>query len=261
MPQQRIYRTEGIVLREQDYGEADRILTLLTPSGKLSVLAKGIRRATSHKVGHLGMFYRAQLLLARGRNLQIVSQAESLEEFEGIRHDLLRFTYACYAGELMDRFTQEEEECPELYELMGDGLRWFAQEQDLRLWLHFYELRLLSYAGYQPQLFSCVACHAPIQPEANAFSAAEGGLVCPRCLPEYPQARLVSLNAQKVLRYLMTHASGELRALTLLEATHNEVEALLQGYVEYVLEREVRSVAFLRQLRREIREGERASRG
>lgn len=248
-PRERVRRTEAIVLRQLDYGEADRILTLLTPGGKCSALAKGIRRATSRKVGHLGLFYRARLMLARGRNLQIVTQAESLEEFEGIRGDLLRFTYACYAGELMDRFAQENEESPSFYDLMVRALRWFSQEDELRLWMRYFEIRLLCSAGYQPELYSCVGCQEEIQPRPNRFSAAHGGVLCPRCFDLEPAARSVSINAQKVLRFLLTHDTADVRALRLRESTHTELEALLQWYLQYILEREIKSVSFLRHLR------------
>ena len=259
MRQERLYRTEAIVLRQLDYGEADRILTLLTPAGKVSAIAKGIRRPTSRKVGHLGLFYRAQLMLARGRNLDVVTQAESLEEFEGIRGDLLRFTYACYAGELMGRFIQEEEESAALYELMSQGLRRFAVEEDLRLWMRFFELRLLSLSGYQPELFACVHCHERIQPVTNFYWPESGGLLCPRCSTDVAAAVEVSVNSQKVLRFLMTHAAGEVRALRVSEATHKRVEELTQDYVEYTLEREVQSVTFLRRLRRDLQEAANAA--
>ena len=252
MREQRLYRTEAIVLRERDFGEADRILTLLTPAGKISALAKGIRRATSRKVGHLGLFSRAQVLLARGRNFRIVSQAECLESFEELGADLLRFTYACYMAELMDRFAQEEEENQALYDLMAQGLHWCAHEADLSLWMRRFELRLLSYSGYQPQLFHCVGCHAEIEPVQNRFSSQAGGLMCARCAADEPLARPISVNGQKVLRYLMTHSSDDLRRLRLHEATLREIESLLQHYLEYVLEREVRSVVFLRRLRHEL---------
>lgn len=252
MPPDRLYRTEAIVLRQRDYGEADRILTLLTPGGKISVIAKGIRRATSRKVGHLGLFYRANLLVARGRNLDIVTQAESIEEYEGIRGDLERFAHACYAGELVDRLAPEGEESPALYNLLAEGLRWFAEEEDLRLWMRYYELRLLTHAGYRPELFQCVGCHETLQAQRNYFSCEQGGALCPRCGAEASRAAAMSLNAQKVLRYLLTHGSDEVRALRVSAATHGEIEALLQRYLEYTLEREVLSVGFLRQLRREL---------
>ena len=252
MREQRLYRTEAIVLRERDYGEADRILILLTPAGKIAALAKGIRRSTSRKVGHLGLFNRAQVLMARGRNFDIVSQAESLEEFEGLRKDLLRFTYACYIGELVDRFAQEGEENEALYALMVQGLRWCAQATDLSLCIRRFELRLLSYSGYQPQLFQCVGCHDEIQPVANFFSSEAGGLLCARCAEPEALATPISVNAQKVLRFLMTHSLDDLRLFRLQDATQREVESVLHHYLEYVLERELRSITFLRRLRHEL---------
>lgn len=253
MRQERLYRTEGIVLRELDYAETDRILTLLTPEGKLSALVHGIRRATSRKVGHLGLFYRAQLLMARGRNLDIVTQAESLEEFEGLRGDLLRFTYACYIGELVERLSREEEG-GELYALTIDALRRIADEPDPRLWTRYFELRLLTYTGYRPELFHCLGCQEPIRPEANVFVASEGGLFCPRCGAAHRRGRTVSVNAQKVLRYLATRSPEEVEGLRISEGTHAEVEALLYEYLEFTLERELKSVTFLQRLRRELRE-------
>lgn len=258
MRQSRLYRTEGIVLRERDYAEADRILSVLTPGGKLSVLAKGIRRPTSRKVGHLGLFYRANLMIARGRNLDIVTQAESISEFDGIRNDLVRFTYACYVGELVERMAPENEESP-LYGLTVQALHWLDVERDPRLWLRYFELLLLRIGGYQPELFTCLACDRDLEPTVNYFSADEGGMLCARCGQHRTLAKAVSLNAQKVLRYLQTHQADEVRCLSLTETTHNEIESLLYRYLEYVLEREVRSVVFLQRLRRELRAIERAA--
>ncbi len=252
MRQERVYRTEAIVLRELNYAEADRILTLLTPGGKLNALAKGIRRPTSHKVGHLGLFFRVRLMLARGRNLDIITQAESLEDHDGLRSDLLRFSYACYIGELVERFSQEEEENQPLYDLMVQALCWLANEQDPRLWTRYFELRVLTVSGYQPDLFHCVSCHRTIVPETNYLHAAQGGFLCARCGPAQAQARAVSLNAQKVLRYLQTHGAEDVRALNVGPATHSEIESLLRGYLEFTLERELKSAAFLQRLRREM---------
>ncbi|MHB1296127.1 MAG: DNA repair protein RecO [Anaerolineae bacterium] len=260
MPQERLYRTEGLVLREMNYAEADRILTLITPDGKLSVLAKGIRRPTSRKAGHLGLFDRARILVAKGRNLDIVTQAESLEQFEGLHKDLLRFTYACYAGELTDRLAEEEEGSRELYELLLETLRRFDTASDLALWARYFEMRLLSYSGYQPNLFRCVSCGREIVPETNYLSAEVGGLLCSRCGPGVARAIALSINAQKVLRYLQTHGAEEVATLRLNPATHAEVEAALLAYLEYILERELKSASFLQRLRRDMRivEGQRA---
>ena len=252
MPRPRVYRTQAIVLRQQDYAEADRILTLLTPGGKRSVLARGIRRPTSRRAGHLGLFARVELMLAQGRQLDIVTQAESLDAHEGLWHDLLRFTYACYAAELVDHFLPEEDENPAVYDLLAQTLEVLAEGPDLRLWARYFELTLLRLCGYHPEFFSCVLCGQPIAPEANRFDVTQGGLVCPRCAHEAPGARPVSLAAQKVLRYLSTREPQEIAKLALHEATHRELEELLQTFLQYTLERELKSTAFLRQLRSEL---------
>ena len=123
MSRSRVYGTEAIILRRTDYGEADRLLTLMTPNlGKLRVIAKGARKITSRKAGHIEMFTRVQLLLARGRTFDIVSQAETIEAHRQLREDLLRGGYAHYLGELTDQFTQEGSEDPALYDLLANGM-------------------------------------------------------------------------------------------------------------------------------------------
>lgn len=252
MAQPRLYRIEAIVLRQQDYGEADRILTLLTAGGKLTVLARGIRRVTSHKAGQLGLFARANLLLARGRNMETVTQAENLEQYEGLHGDLMRFTYASYLAELCDRFVQPEEDSHELYALLATGLRWMATRARPWIWARYFEMRLLGLAGYRPELYTCVHCGREIEPVDNYFSAGEGGVVCARCGPGEPPAVGISLGVQKVLRYLAGHDAEQIEQLRLRPATARELEALLWRYLEYTLERELQTTQFLRRMRREL---------
>jgi DNA repair protein RecO (recombination protein O) len=252
LPRPRVHQTEAIVLREQNYGEADRILTLLTPAGKVTVLARGVRKPTSRKSGHLGLFHRSRLMLAQGRNMDLVTQAEVLDVYEGLWHDLLRFTYACYAAELIDRFVPEDEDSPVLYELLSAALGWFATGNDLRLWARYFELSLLQHTGYLPSLYQCVVCGAELQAEMNLFDVTQGGLVCARCGTAIAGAKPVTLAAQKVLRYLSTHEPGEVMLLNVHEATHRELESLMHAFLQYTLERELKSTAFLRRLRSEL---------
>lgn len=252
MPRPRVYQREGIVLRQLDYGEADRILTIITPEGKVRAMAKGIRRAVSRKAGHLGLFTRSQMMLAQGRNLDIVTQAQSLEEFEGIRGDLERFYYASYVGELADRISQEEEENRGLYTFFLTALRWLNEERDLALGTRLFEVRLLGASGFQPTLFTCVACGGATREETNYLNAELGGILCPRCGREQPGSVAVSVNAQKVLRYLQRHNVDDIRRLRVGASTHAELEALLLPYLEYTFEREFRTAAYLRRMRDEL---------
>lgn len=123
MKTERLYRAEAIVLRRQDFGEADRVLTLFSPRlGKFRAVAKGVRRPKSRLGGHVELFTRSNLQLAHGRNLDIVTQAETVKPLHTIRHDLWKAAYACYAVDLVDQFMVERVENEAIYHLLAEFL-------------------------------------------------------------------------------------------------------------------------------------------
>src|SRR5919205_3086957 len=115
---ERIYRTEAVILRRSDFGEADRLLTLITPNGKRRVIAKGARKTPSRLAGHIELFTHTALLLAVGRNLDIITQSTILSSFDRLRGDLRRIGAAYYAAELIDRLIEEEDENRPAFELL-----------------------------------------------------------------------------------------------------------------------------------------------
>ena len=171
-------RVEAVVLRHTDWGEADRLLSLFTrEAGKLRSVAKGVRRLRSRKAGHLEPFTRVALMLARGRDLWIVTQAETVDAFQPLREDLVRTGYAAYVIELLDRFTYEEGENRPLYSLLVDTLGRVALEPDPFLSVRYYEMRLLDIVGFRPNLFHCVQCGNEIKAQDQFFSAEKGGVL------------------------------------------------------------------------------------
>jgi DNA repair protein RecO (recombination protein O) len=252
MRRERLYRTEAIVLKRSDFGEADRLLTLYTPRlGKTRAIAKGVRKPTSRKSGHVELFTHSQLLIAKGRNLDIVTQAETVHAFRALREDLLRTTYAYYAAELVDLFVEEGIENHPLFDLLLAMLGWLGDASDLDLTTRFFELRLLSLLGYRPQLFQCVACRRQIEPVANFFSSADGGILCADCGQNHRGAKEITLNALKVLRFLQTGDYDTCRRLRLSRPLHKELEKTMYDYITYTLERNLKSVKFLNTLRRQ----------
>jgi DNA repair protein RecO (recombination protein O) len=252
---ERLYRTEAVVLRRQDIGEADRLLTLYTPRmGKLRAIAKGARKPTSRKAGHLELFLHSTLLVAKGQTLDIVTQAETIHTFRALREDLERTTYAHYVAELLDQFSSEGQENQSAFDLLVTTLERLCETQDLRLATRFYELRLLAFEGYQPQLFRCLDCGDVIQPVVNYFHPGQGGILCPRCgeglvVGFKSPVRPVSVSTLKVLRYMQTHDYGQCSRLRLKPDTHRDLEALMLQYVTYILEHSLKSVAFLNRVR------------
>lgn len=250
---ERIFRTEAIILRRQDFKEYDRLVTLFTPDhGKFTVIAKGVRKPTGRMTGHVEQFSRSEMLIARGRDLSILNQSEMTDAFLPIREDLERAAYAHYLIELLDRFTEPEEASPMLYELLLGTLRRIADDgADLRVVARHYELALLVLVGYPPELFDCVVGHEPLEPIDQFFSPFEGGVVCPEHAENNLRVMPISLTALKVLRFLQTQPFEMCDKLTLNGVLHLELERLMQAYIVFVLERRLKSVEFIQRLRHE----------
>lgn len=252
----RVFKTPAIVLRQRRLGDADKVVTLYTANfGKLDAVAKGVRKATSRLAGQVEPLNHAHFLLAKGRNLEIITQAQTIESFQPLRENLERLSRGFYAAELLDRFTEDHAENFTLYRLLLDTLRRLATRQDLDVVLRFYEMSLLGHLGYQPELDDCVACRARLRAETNLWSAAAGGVLCPRCVQPDTVVRPLSVNALKVLRVYQSGAFAAAARVALTPELADELERHLREYVQYVLEREVRSVSFMDSVRRQARRG------
>jgi len=246
-------RVEGVVLRHSNWGEADRLLWLYTLElGKIRAIAKGVRKPRSRKGGHLEPFTRVNLLLARGREIPIVTQAEAVDPYLALRDDLLRGTYASYAVELLDRFTYEEGENRSLYHLLVDTLTRLVQLDELDLVIHYYVIRLLDLMGFRPQLFECANCGKEILPQDQYFSALQGGALCPQCGLQLNGSRPISMNALKYLRHFQRSSFSDAKRARLTPELSREIEILMQHYLTYLLERGLNTPAFLRRMRKDI---------
>jgi DNA repair protein RecO (recombination protein O) len=244
---------EAVVLRHSDWGEADRMLWLFTRQmGKVRAIAKGIRKPRSRKAGHLEPFTHSGLLLAWGRDLWIVTQAEAIDMHLTLREDLLRLSYASYVIELLDRFTYEEGENPELYRLLADTMNRLDKELDPLIVVRYYEFRLLDLVGFRPQLFNCVSCGNEIKAENQYFSASQGGVLCPNCGLKQEGAQPVSMDALRFLRHFQRSSYVEASRARLSPGVSREIEWLMQHYLTYLLERGLNTPAFLRRVRREM---------
>lgn len=252
MPDPRIYRTEALVLKAFDYGEADKILTLYTPGrGKLRAIAKGVRRTKSRKAGHLDLFTRSTLLLARGRQFDVITQAESIDHFGAMRDDLWRSSFAHYVAELIDGFTAEDLPSYPLYSLAVVTFGRLTDAADLDLVTRAFEMQLLGVTGYRPQLHRCLQCSELIEPGQNRFSVSMGGVLCPSCGMLDQTAHQITVPALKLLRNLQNNERATLSLSALDPDVHREVEARLREYIVYRLERAPRSAGFLDRLRTE----------
>jgi len=284
MRELRSYPTEAIILKQSDLGEADRILTLFTPrKGKFSAIAKGIRRPISRKTGHLDLLCHTQLQMALGRNLDIITQAQTIESYPQMHDDMWYMACGFYLAELVDRFVEDSTPHSDVYDLLLASLRTLnneaAQEaqsavagplvredvergkQDeqeqkkignngntlTRLLMRYFEIYLLASVGYEPVLRSCANCDTELRAEENGFAPSLGGALCPNCahLWAYP----ISVNALKVLRLLHRTDWAQVPRFQLDSRLHAEMEQAMHGLIRFHLERDMQSWSFLEMLR------------
>jgi DNA repair protein RecO (recombination protein O) len=238
MTASRLYNTKAIVLKKNELGEADNILTLYTPHrGKLRAVAKGVRRPKSKLGGHTELLTYSEMLLARSKNLDIITQSQNIESFTPLRNDLLRTSQALYVVELVDRFTAEEEENYPLFMLLVNTMHWLCQARHSELILRYFEIRLFEQSS--------------LEPGGHFFTPSGGGVLCPRCHDQEPVVYAFSVNALKVMRFLQRSDYTSVDRLRLNPGLSLELKRLMQGYIRYLLEREVKSAEWLDRLEKE----------
>ncbi len=179
------YKTTGLVLGRTNLGEADRIITFLTPDrGRLRAVARGVRRSQAKLAGHLELFSQTELMLAEGRNLDVVTSARLISYPENLTADWQALSYAYLAAEMLMRLAPDEA-ADGLYQLAAAAVRHLAGGASGVEFELGFKLRLLGELGYQPDLDACVVCRKPWQAEGHYwFNPELGGLVDVSCVSE-----------------------------------------------------------------------------
>ncbi len=258
VPVPRRYTTDAIVLSRFDYGEADRILTLLTPgAGKIKAIAKGIRRQKSRIGGSLEPFAELRVALAHGRTFDVVTQVEVIHPWLNLRDDLVSFGTASYIAEMAER-TQEERHAIEsvyllvkrAYELLDAGM---APGRVAR----WYEMHLAVELGIRPEVDRCVECGRLLEAEERfRWVPPLGGVLCERD-PGPPQGIAgLTLEALKLLKAYQRMDVEAIAALRVRAEVEAEVESAMRAFLAYTLDRSPKSLAFLD----EVRASERSTR-
>ena len=230
------YRDSGIVLRTYKLGEADRIVVIMTAGrGKVRAVAKGVRKTTSRYGGRLEPLSHVALQLHEGRNLDVVSQAETIDHFRPLRDDLDRLTRGVSLLEVVDQIAQEREANPRLYQMLLCALRTLAADPSPLLVPAFY-WKVLALDGVSPELDTCVSCGG--DEPLVAFDLAEGGVLCRTCR----RGVAISPEAIALLRRILGGELGAVLREPATPATH-EVSLLATRSMETHLERRLRTLA------------------
>lgn len=240
-----LYKEQGIVLRTHKLGEADRIVTILTQdSGKVRGVAKGVRRTKSRFGARLEPFTHVDLLCYRGRGaLDTITQAEIISSHRQVRGDLGLFSAGETMLEAADKVAEEHERNSQLFLLLLWGLRALDDSPaDPSAVAESYLLKLLSISGFHPSLTACASCGAL---DPRLFANSQGGAVCPTCAE--PGAIGVAPEALALLAKLGGEKLASVSAGDVPARTRTQATALLTGFVEFYLERRMRSLPLMTQ--------------
>lgn len=246
------YKATGIVLHRLNLGETDKIVTLLTrENGKLGAVVKGARRVNSKLSGATELFTYSNLLLATGKNLDIVSQGEIRESFPALRDDLPLLARATYLCELVDRLSEERDPNAEVFDTLLSALYLLQRAADRPdIIVHAFELRLLAERGYAPELTRCVRCGESAERQKIGFSPSLGGVLCRQ--DRFSVDDSIEIG-QPTLAYLLELLTAEPEHLLTREvpppATARETARCLRWYIRYRAERDLKSAEFLDMLR------------
>lgn len=243
-----LYRAEAVVLRTHKLGEADRIITLLTRNqGRVRAVAKGVRRTSSRWGSRLEPFSHVDLQLAEGRNLDTITQAETIAPFSAtLGADYERYTAGTVMLETAERLIVEDRE-PALQQflLLVGGLRALTEATPSDVGrgpgqvLDSFLLRSLAVAGYAPSFDGCARCG--LEGPHRWFHPSAGGILCPGC--RLPGSSNPSAETVVLLGALL---AGDWAVVGASEVRHRrEATGMISAYVQWHLERGLRSLAYV----------------
>jgi DNA repair protein RecO len=240
-----LYRTNAIVLRTRNFGEADRIVVLFSEEfGKFEAVVKGARRQRSRFIGSTLAFNYIKAMLLTGKSLDTLSQAELIHSFTKLHEDLTKFAYSSFWVELVDGFIPERQEAKEIFRFLLAAFIVLEKTADPTILNLAFEIRLLYYLGYQPQIDHCAGCGGAL-PKTVSFSAQAGGVVCPDCSIKYRDLIEVDETDIQLLKHLGETDLRELGTFSFPAAHCKTIQRMLRDFIEARLDHPLKSQVFL----------------
>jgi DNA repair protein RecO (recombination protein O) len=266
----RVYKAEAVVLRRHNLGETDKSVILFTRNqGKLSAVAKGARRPTSRISGATELFSHCVVMLAVGRNLDVITQCEVREPFLGLRADLNRFAAASYLAELTDSMLEDRMPAPGLFDLLVESLRILDAGGSVLAAVCAFELHASRELGYEPSVSLCVRCRNAVLPSeeesaetngehlsqqtssagtAVGFSPSLGGVVCRSCLPRVRDAEKIDERTVMLARQMLNRSPAECQKIQADDEALRTLGRLMRRHIECRTERRVKAADFMEAL-------------
>jgi DNA repair protein RecO (recombination protein O) len=241
-----LYKTRAVVLKRRELGEADELITLISPTrGKITAVAKGSRRIKSSLAGRVEPFTYLDLLLATGRTLDVISQIRVLDAHRGLLGNLARLAYGSYILDLVDGFVIDEEHMPGVFSLLLQALKALENGADGELAARWAELRLTGELGLGLRLDHCVKCG---NSALSVLAESSGGFCCRGCAGELEGALSIDARTVELLRFLSRARPVALRRLKVDAGSREGMRRVLHRHIQYRWPHRFKSADFIKSL-------------
>lgn len=244
-----IIKTKGIVIKRVNLGEADKIITLLTKDrGKIRAIAKGVRKPKAKLAGFLDLFHYNEYLIAEGRNLDIITNASTVENWYGINQNLSQVALAYYMAETIDKLIEETQEIGDIFDLIYFCFDTLCLNKiNLDVLRSFFEINIVSALGYKPELDRCIECNQVIQKDAW-FSFALGGVLDSSHKNSGLLVLPLSLLDLKTLKEIYINNVHDLKSINWVSEISPQLSKISTGFLNYIVDRNIKSQEFLNEV-------------
>jgi len=235
------YTTQGFILKRINLGESDRIVTAFTRDfGKIKFVAKGVRKIKSRLAGSIEPFYISELVISKGKNLDILTTANIIETSLETRTGLEAIKTASFFIELIDKMIPEKSPNENIYDLLVEVFAEFKEDPDLKTLRAYFESKFYQLSGLFPETSVCIKCGEK-PTEDLFFSATGGGVIDQRCRLDFPDNQELSYDAAKVWRFMSENNFCEVKRIKLPIKIKKELVSISDCYLYNVTQRNFNS--------------------
>ncbi|MCI8345997.1 MAG: DNA repair protein RecO [Clostridia bacterium] len=229
-------KTKGIIIAENNVGDFDKMLTILTPNGKLSCSAKGARRPKSQLMAGTQFLCFGEYMMFKGSNTYTLNSCETIELFYNLRIDLDKLKYAVHITKIISDVTYENQNTYKILQLYLNTLYVIANtDMDLNFVISIFKVRLMCLLGFKPRLDRCVNCQ---NEEVNHFSFKDNGLKCINCSKQDTGTIQISESTKNALKYIEIAPPKKLFSFNMSDENKKQLEIIAKIYTNSKLEKE-----------------------
>lgn len=231
------FKTKGIVIAENNMGDFDKMVTILTPNGKIGCSARGARRPKSQLMAGTQFLCFGEFMIFKGTNTYTLNSCEPIEVFYNIRTDLDKLEYASNITKMIQEITDENQNTYKILQLYLNTLYVISKTNlNLEFIISIFKLRLICLLGFTPQIQECVQCRE--KEELIYFSLKDNGLKCKNCGKIDTSAIEISNSTMQAIKYIIIAPAKKLYSFKLSEENQKQLSIIAKLYTNLKLEKE-----------------------